>query len=69
MSQNNLAGLVGFMVFSATFDNISVIWWLSVLLVVETRVLWEKHRPVTCHWQTLSHNAVESGIKHHNPNP
>ena len=32
---NRLGGLVGFMVFNATFNNISVISWRSVILVVE----------------------------------
>jgi len=40
--------LVRFMVFNATFNNISVISWLSVLLVEETGVLGEK--PPTCSW-------------------
>ena len=31
----------------ATFNNISVIGWRSVLLVEETRVPEENHRPVT----------------------
>jgi hypothetical protein len=44
---------VWFMVFNATFNNISVISWWSVLLVEETR---ENHWPVASHWQTLSHN-------------
>ena len=34
----NLIGLVWFMVFNATFNNISVISWWSVLLVEETGV-------------------------------
>ena len=34
------------MVFSDTFNNISVISWRSVLLVEETRVPEENHRPV-----------------------
>ena len=38
------------MVFNATFNNISVISWRSVLLVVETG---ENYRPVASHWQTL----------------
>ena len=42
-------------VFNATFNNISVISWQSVLLVEETRVPRENHRPVTNHRQTLSH--------------
>jgi len=45
------------MVFNTTFNNITVIllWW-SVLLVKETRVSGENHRPVANHGQTLSHN-------------
>jgi len=35
------------MVFNATFNNISVISWRSVLLVEETGVPRENHRPVT----------------------
>jgi len=34
------------MVFNATLNNISVILWQSVLLVEETRVPGENHRPV-----------------------
>ena len=48
----------GFMVFNATFNNISVISWQSILLVEETGVPGENHRPVTSHWQTFSHNVV-----------
>jgi len=40
------------MVFNATFNNISAISWRSALLVEETRVTGENHRPVTSHWQT-----------------
>jgi hypothetical protein len=39
----------GFMVFNATFNNISVISWWSVLLVEETGVPGEKHRPAASH--------------------
>ena len=52
--------LVGFMVFNATFNNISVISWRSVLLVEETGVPGENHRPVASHWQPLSHNVLPS---------
>ena len=37
------------MVFNATFDNISAISWQSFLLVEETRVPREKHRPAASH--------------------
>ena len=40
------------MVLSATFNNVSVISWLSVLLVEETGVPGENHRPVASHRQT-----------------
>ena len=53
--------VVWFMMFNATFINISVVSWQSVLLVVETR---ENHRPVVSHWQTLSHNIVLSTSLH-----
>jgi hypothetical protein len=36
----------GIMVFNATFNNISAISWRSVLLVEETGVPGENHRPV-----------------------
>jgi len=41
---------------NATFNNISVISWQSVLLVVPG----ENHQPAASHWQTLSHNVVSS---------
>ena len=55
---------VWFMVFNATFNNISVISWWSVLLVEETGVHGENHWPVASHWQTLSHNVVSSTLRH-----
>jgi hypothetical protein len=51
------------MVLSATFNNISVILWRS-LLVEETGVPGENHRPVANHWQTLSHNVVSITPRH-----
>jgi len=48
------------MVFNATFNNISVRSWLSVLLVEETGVPGENHRPFSSHGQTLSHIVVSS---------
>jgi hypothetical protein len=58
------------MVFSANFNNVSVISWPSVLFVEETEVRGENHRPTASHWQTLSHNVVSStprlnGIRTH----
>jgi hypothetical protein len=43
------------MVFNATFNNISVasISWRSVLLMEETGVPGENHRPTVSHWQIL----------------
>ena len=52
------------MVFNVTFNNISVILWQSVLLVEETGVPGENHRPTVSHWQTLSHNVVSSTPHH-----
>ena len=46
------------MAFNATFNNISVISWRSVLLVEETGVPSESHRYVVSHGRTLSQNAV-----------
>jgi len=37
------------MVFNATFNNISVISWRSVLMVKETGVPGENHLPVASH--------------------
>jgi len=51
---------MGVMMFNATFNNISVISWWSVLLVDETGVPWEKHQSVTSHRQTLSYYVVSS---------
>ena len=54
------------MMFNAIFNNISAISWLSVLLVEKTEypektgVLGENHRPVSSHFQTLSHNDASS---------
>ena len=46
------------MVFSATFNSI------SVLLVEETGVPGENHWPVASHWRTLSHNDLSSAPCH-----
>ena len=57
--------------FIATFSNILVILRLSVLLVEESGVPREKHRPAASPWIILSHNVVSStprldGIQTHN---
>jgi len=49
------------MVFEATFNNISVISWWSVLLVEETGIPGENQRPVASHWQTCySYCSIDS---------
>jgi hypothetical protein len=48
------------MVFNATFNNISIILWRSVLLEKETGVPRGNFRPAASHWQTWSHNVVAS---------
>jgi hypothetical protein len=61
----NIIGFVwfGFLVFNATINNISVISWRSVLLVEETWVPGENHRPAASYWQTLSHTVVSSTLR------
>ena len=59
-----VVGGLWFMVFKATFNNISFISWRSVLLVEETGVPGENHRSVASHSQTLSHNVVSSTPRH-----
>ena len=63
--------LVMVMVFNVTFNNISVISWQSLLLVGETGVPWENHRPAASHWQTISQSCIKftpamSRIRTHN---
>ena len=52
------------MVFHATFNNISDISWRSVLLVEETSVPGENHRPLASYRKTLSHNVVSNTSRH-----
>ena len=68
---NDMGLGVGIRLYIATFNDISVISWWSVLLVEETEVPVRSHRPVASRWQTLSHNDVSStpslsGIRTHN---
>ena len=46
------------MVYKATFNHI------SVLLVEETGVPGENHRPLASHWQMLSHDVASSTPRH-----
>jgi hypothetical protein len=50
------------MVFDATFNNISIISWQSVLLVEETGGSGENHQTVASHRQPLSHNVVHLAL-------
>jgi hypothetical protein len=50
------------MVFYATFNNISVISWWSVLLVKENGGPGENHRTFASHLQTVSHNVVHLAL-------
>ena len=59
----NIGG-AGFMVFNATFNNISIISWQSALQVKETGLPEENHLPVASHWQNLSHIIVSSTPRH-----
>ena len=52
------------MTFNTIFNNMSATSWRSVLLVEETGVSRENHRPATRHSQTLSHNVVSSTPHH-----
>ena len=64
--------LIGwFLAFNATYNKILVVLWRLVLLVEETGVRGENHRPVESHWLTLLHNVTSStpamsGIRTHN---
>ena len=60
--------LFGYMVFNATFNNIWVKSWRSVVLVEETGGLREKHRSAASHWQTLSHKRFRYLNCHKNLN-
>ena len=51
-------GWFGFMVLNATFNNISVISWRSVLLAEGNQITGEKHP----HRQMLPHNVVHLAL-------
>jgi len=52
------------MVFNATFNNISVISWRSVLLPEKCGGPGENHWPAASHWQTLSEETGVPGENH-----
>jgi len=54
-------------VFNTTLTNISVISWRSVLLVDETEIPRENHRPATSHWHTLSCKVCTSRHERDSP--
>jgi hypothetical protein len=56
----NILALIGFMVFNATFNNISVISLRSALSLEEIEVPGKKHRPAASHWQTVQHKCHTS---------
>ena len=71
MREKRWLGMVWFMVFNTTFNNISGISSWSVLLVEESGEHRENHRPVASDWQILSHNVISSspclsGVRTHN---
>ena len=60
MGVSSLSKGVGLWGLSPFSKNISVISWLSVLLVEVTEIPGENHLPAASHLQTLSHNVVSS---------
>ena len=51
-------------VFNAAFRNMSVISWRSVLLLDESGIPRENHRPDASEWQNLLHNVLSSTPRH-----
>ena len=57
---------VRIILFNATFNNISVISWRSVLLMDETKAPRETHSSAASHCQTLFFRVVSSTSGHGN---
>jgi hypothetical protein len=57
-------GLIWFMVFNTTFNNISVIWWQSVLMVEETGVGLLAFKDLCIIWLSLllTMNVTDEGL-------
>jgi hypothetical protein len=62
--EGNFDIVVLFMVFNATYNNISAISWRSVLLMGETGIPGENHPPVVKSLTHLSHNVESSTSRH-----
>jgi hypothetical protein len=56
--------MVRVMVFNATFNNISAISWRSVLLVDETNVPEQNHRPVESEETNKKHIPLFYNVNH-----
>jgi len=50
LSDDLCSDLIDFLVFNATFSNISAMSWRPVLVVEEARVPGENHRPWSSNW-------------------
>jgi hypothetical protein len=61
---------IGVMVFNATFKNISIIWWRSVLLVEETGVLGENRPAAVCYFCSIEEKHCKhiSNVYYHSKN-
>jgi hypothetical protein len=49
---------IDFLVFNATFSNISAMSWRPVLVVEETEVPGENHRPWVSNWSSMNFNFL-----------
>ena len=61
INRKTTGGGIMVMVLNATFNNILVLSWRSVLLAEETGAFGENHRPVASHWQNWNLDTIRSG--------